>query len=148
MVALPPITPWTVLMPDAGVSVATEVLLLLQVPPPVVCEIVVVAPTQVADTPEILVVSDTTLNEVVLLHPPGILYVMVVAPGVDTLAVTIPSVDPTLAMVVLLLLHVPPASALLRVRPCPIHIVKAPVIAPGALLITAVRVVAQPDANV
>jgi hypothetical protein len=53
--------------------------------------------------------------------------------------VTIPDDAPTVAVDVLLLVHVPPLTELLKVLPLPTHEVDDPVIAPaGAFMVTVV----------
>ena len=61
--------------------------------------------------------------------------------------VTIPEAEPTLATVLLLLLHIPPATLLARVMVWPIHTLDAPVMAAVAFTLIAAEVT-QPDAVV
>ena len=63
-------------------------------------------------------------------------------PGV--LPVTTPVNEPTVAMVVLLLVHVPPPTVLLNVVVCPTHALRMPVMIPGALFTVTRRVALQP----
>ena len=58
--------------------------------------------------------------------------------------VTMPVVVVIFALVVSLLLHVPPLTLLLRVAVPPMHTLKTPVIAPGARLVVKLVVATQP----
>lgn len=61
---------------------------------------------------------------------------------------TIPVVAPTVAVAVLLLLHVPPVVVELNVVTAPVHTVEAPDIAAGNGLTVTVAITRQPVGNV
>jgi hypothetical protein len=71
---------------------------------------------------------------------------MVVVPG--TMAVTIPVTEPTVAMDVLLLVHVPPVVALVNVEAVPAHRFITPVIAVGSAYTVTMAVAAHPVGSV
>jgi hypothetical protein len=73
---------------------------------------------------------------------PGNLYVILAVPVAT--GVTTPVVAPTVAFVVLLLLHVPPEVALDSTDVLPIHMVVTPVFAPGKLFTVTTADAAHP----
>ena len=132
MVALPPATPVTT--PVAEPTVAMPVLLLLHVPPAVVLARVVDEPRQVDGEP-VIAANGATETTVVALQP-FVLYVIVALP--EATPVTTPVEVPTVAIVLLLLLHVPPAIAQLSDEVPPAHNVVVPVIEATALTVASV----------
>jgi len=95
--------------------VATEGRLLVHVPPGVGSTSVVVPPTHIFVVPTIVAGVAITLNDVVALQPvTGNVYAIVATPG--ALPVTTPVVPPTVAIVMLLLDHVPAGEVLGSVR--------------------------------
>lgn len=101
---------------------ATLVLLLLHVPPPVVSLNVMLSPTHIVDDPMIADGAADTVTTVVLVQLPAAVNVMVAVP--DDTPVTTPPV--TVAMLVLLLLHVPLPADELSVVVDPAHTVPVP----------------------
>lgn len=94
-------------------TVATAVLLLLQVPPEVACDKVEDDPMQVFVVPVIAEGAPFTVAIVVTLQPPGAVYVMFAVPT-DT-PVSMPVDAPIVAIAVAPLVHVPPLVALVSV---------------------------------
>jgi hypothetical protein len=127
--------------PLARSIVATEALLLLQLPPPVVLLSVVVAPIQVTAVPEIDAGTGLTVTLVATLHPEPRKYEIVTVPAVTP--VTIPEVDPTAATDGALLVHVPPPLFDNVVAP-PSQTYLIPVIAGGADITVIEPVATQP----
>lgn len=77
---------------------------------------VIVVPTHTLDGPVIGVGSGFTVNTLVAKHVPGVVYVIVTVLAVNTLPpVATPVLGSIVAMAVLLLVQVPPASVLLNV---------------------------------
>lgn len=112
MVLVPAVTP---VMVPLVLIVATDGVLLLQVPPVVVLLTVVVCPTHTCSVPAIAAGSGFTVTVAVRIHPVPSEYVIVavaavVLPVSTPLTVPIPS---TVATVVLLLAQVPPAVVVL-----------------------------------
>jgi hypothetical protein len=120
---VPAVTPDTI--PEPEPTVATEVELLLQVPPDTASLNVVVDPVQTVSVPVIAAGNGVTVTMVVTALVP-IAYEIVVVPA-DT-AVTVPLA--TVATLVALLLHTPPEVTLLSVVVPPEHNVVVPVIKP------------------
>jgi hypothetical protein len=103
---IPPTTPVDALtVPMAG-------LLLLQVPPAGVVDKVVVAPRQAMFTPVMAAGVGVTVTTATELQPATV-YMIVDVPGEPP--VTIPDEEPTVAIPVDVLLHVPPPEVLDRV---------------------------------
>jgi len=127
--AVPAATPDTI---PVEPTVATDVLLLLHVPPVAVSARVIVDPTQTLDDPVIAgtVGNGLTVTAAVTIvvqpKPLVTLYVIVDVPVAAP--VTVP-VEPTVATTVLLLLHVPPVVVLLSDVVAPWHTLIVPVIA-------------------
>lgn len=92
--------------PVVASTVATDISLLLHVPPPVPSLRVVVAPSHTLMIPVIATGIGNTLIVAVVRQPVGSIYVMTAVPA--ALPVTIPVIEPTDATVALLLVHVPP----------------------------------------
>ena len=130
--------------------VATEVLLLLHVPPVVVLFRVVVAPWQALIVPVIAATVGNglmvTIAVTIVVQPKPLvtLYVILEVPAAtpDTMPV-----EPTVAIDVLPLLHVPPVVVLFRVAVAPWQVLIVPVIADavgsGLTVIVAVAIVVQ-----
>jgi len=110
MVAFPPATPVTipVLLP----TVATAVEELLQVPPPVALVKDVVELTHTMPVPLIAAGEELTVT-VAKEFPQALMYDMFTVPPETPDAIPVP--DPTVAIDVLELLHVPPVDALVKV---------------------------------
>jgi hypothetical protein len=101
-----------------------------------------VDPTQSVDGPEIGPGEGCTAILMLVLHPVGNVYIIVTVPP-DT-PVTIPEEDPTVAIVVLLLLHTPPGGRQVKVIVLPAHRLVGPVIGPGFGLTVTVITDIQP----
>ncbi len=144
MLQVPAATPVT--MP-VELTVATEGLLLLHVPPGVLSERATDAPTQVPDGPTIgaMVVAPVTVKDIVRKQPLPNVYVMVQVPAATP--VTTPVAMFTEAIAVLLLLHVPPETALLSVLVPLTGIDVMPDIAAGAGVTFTPLMAVQPPAS-
>jgi hypothetical protein len=138
--AVPVATPF--ITPVAIFIVATEGLLLLHAPPPKALVKVALPPRHTASVPVILPGNGLTVTTEVVEHPAGDVYVINAVPAFTP--VTTPPV-PTVAIVKLPLLHVPPAGAELKDVVAPSHTAKVPVISDGngSTVITAVAL--HPD---
>lgn len=143
MVAIPAVTPVTIPVDDPTVAIPGA--LLVHVPPVTPSLSVVARPMHTCVTPVIAVGTVFTVTVAVALQPAAIVYVIPAVPAVMPL--TTPVVDPTLAMVVAPLVHVPPVVMLLSVVVCPAHKVILPVIAAGIALTLIVLNTAQPVPN-
>ena len=110
----PPVT-----IPDVP-TVATPVLVLLQVPPPVPSARFVVAPWHTVAVPVIAAIG-LTVTTVFALQPEAVIYVIVVVP--DATPYTVPLDAPTVPFATVLLLHVPPDVVSLSVTVDPTHTV-------------------------
>ena len=144
MVVVPAATPVTTPVPP--ITVATDEVLLVQVPPALVLPRVVVKPAHTFMVPVMAAGNGLTVTAIVIWQPVvGNIYDIVAVPA--DIPVTIPLVKPITAAVVLLLVHVPPpASVNAVVRPT--HTLFVPVIADGnGLTVTAV-IDEQPVDNV
>jgi hypothetical protein len=111
-------------------TVATEVLLLLHVPPVVVFDKAVDSPTHTLGVPVMAAGKGLTVTINSTLHPVPSVYVIAAVPA-DT-PVTTPEVLLTVAIAVAPLLHVPPDMELASVVVSPIHTLAEPVIAEGS----------------
>ena len=133
-------------MPEVEPMVASAGVLLVQVPPAVASVKVVVAPTHKVVEPAIAAGSGLTVTGVVTKQPVGNVKVIVTVPA-DT-PFTTPVEEPMVARAVLLLLHmlVPDASASVVVFPTQTLVV--PVIAKGSGLTVTFTEVVQPVARV
>jgi hypothetical protein len=101
-------------MPLLDPTVATIVLLLLHVPPETASLSVSEVPWQKVAVPPIAAGDGYTVTMAVVRQPVGSVYVIVAVEVVVTVAapVTTPVLEPTVATLVLLLLHVPPPASL------------------------------------
>jgi hypothetical protein len=110
---------------------ATEVVLLLQLPSPAPLNAVVL-PTQTPAVPVIAPGRALTVTITVPKHPVPDVYVIVVVPADSPYTKPVP--EPTVATVVLLLDHIPPpVAALLSVVLAPTHTDNEPENSDGAL---------------
>jgi len=140
IVAVPPATPVTVVEPPVEPTVATSVLLLLQVPPLLVVFSVVVWPWHTDAVPPIAAGRGFIVAVDIARQPVGKVYVILSVPK-DT-PVNIPDVEPTVAFV-FCAVHEPPVISLLSVMLEPTHIRVMPEIA-GFGLTVIISVLAQP----
>ena len=140
---MPTDTPFT--RPDEDPIVATVVLLLVHDPPPASLK-VVDNPEHTDVLPEIAAGSGLMVTFAEAIQPVARLYVIVAVPP-DT-PVTIPLPKPTVATVVLPLVHVPVVTASLSAMVNPVHTVESPVIAAGRRLTVTVFNAVQPVASV
>ena len=106
MVAVPPATPYTV--PVDALTVATEALLLVQVPPEAVLANTVVLPGHTVAVPVMAAGVALTVTTVPT-APQEVVYEMVAVPALT--ALTIPLDEPTVATLVLRLVQLPPGGA-------------------------------------
>ena len=137
MVEVPTPTPVTTPVPD---TVATEVVLLLHVTPVVTSDTFMEKVWQKGTLPVIAAGCVFTVTIFVATQLP-IVYDIVEVPTLILLAVTVPSV-PTVATVVVVLLHVPPPVASVSAVVAPWHTLAMPVIATGCVF-TVTTVVAK-----
>ena len=121
-------------------------LVLLQVPPPVALESVVVKPTQTLAVPLIAAGKGLTVIGVVTKQPVGNVKVMVAIPAATP--VTVPVVAPTEAIPELLLVHVDVPEGSVSVVELPTHTVGVPDIADGNGLTVTGVVAIQPVGSV
>ena len=128
-------------------TVATAVLLLVQVPPEVRSTNVLVAPVQTVLEPDIDTGCWLMVIASVAEQPAGSVYIILTEPVTDP-PVTIPLDDPTVAFVRSLLLHVPPVVASARFVVRPVHTVFEPVIATGVGLTVRGVLIIQPVGKV
>ena len=119
--------------------VAIKVLLLLHAPPPVASLRVVVPPTHILAVPAIAGGPEVTVTVSVEIQLPPREYEIVAVPTATP--VTTPVVYPTVAFDVLLLVHVPPVTASLRLVVAPTQMLVTPLTGPGAGLTVTVVVV-------
>jgi len=131
-------------MPDADPTVAIVVLLLLHVPPPVRSPNGVVFPEHTDSVPVILCGPGFTVTVAVVAQPAVDVYVMIALPPGFAPPVKDPEVDPMVATVVLLLLHVPPDNGSPNGVVDPAHSDKVPVIAPGVGFTVTTVFIVQP----
>jgi hypothetical protein len=132
--------------PDENPIPAIEVLLLTHVPPAVAEDNVVLNPWQIADTPVMAAGRGWTVTDFTAMQPVLRVYVIVVTPAATP--DTTPVAGATDAIAVLLLLHVPPDTALANVEVAPTHTAEAPEMAEGVLLTVTTLVAMQPVGNV
>jgi hypothetical protein len=112
-------------------TIATAVLLLLHVPPPVALLSVVDEPRHKDIVPVNAAGIGLTVTVAVVEHPvEETVYVIVVVPA-DTPPKT-PDAEPTVAIEELALVHVPPPVGLVRFDVAPTQTVVPPPIAPGS----------------
>ncbi len=112
MFTVPDATPLTTPVPDT--TVAIRLLLLAHVPPPVAFVSVVVVNGQIANVPAFIAVAALTVATIIVYIPGDVVYVMFAFP--TPTPVSIPVTACTVAIDVLLLLHVPPDTGLLSVE--------------------------------
>lgn len=124
---MPAATPLTTPAPE---TVATDVLLLLQVPGPALLLKVVVRPAQVTVLPVIAPGEGLTVMAALTVQLPVTVYKMFAVPGIIPL--TIPKKGSTVATEVLLLLHTPLPTELLRLERTPTHTFVDPYMGEGA----------------
>ena len=127
-------------MPDVPDTAATEVLLVLHVPPGVASVSKVEEPAHTVLLPLIAAGTVITVTTLVAEQLPT-LYVMVAVPG-DT-PNTMPAVGVTAATDGLLLLHVPPDTVLVRIIVEPTHTLEGPPIAGGPVVTVTVVLAKQ-----
>jgi hypothetical protein len=129
-------TPVTI--PEIEPTVATSVLLLVQVPPVDVVENVVVAVTQTVFVPVTGAGVGFTVSVSVFSHDKPVVSVMIVVPA--EMPVTTPETESIVATSGLLLCQMRPVSELVNVVVRPTHTVSTPVIVDathgGGLLVT------------
>ncbi len=140
IIAVPAVTP--VAIPVVEPMVATPRLLLLHVPPGVGSPKAVVSPTHTLSVPVIGNGNGLTVTVAVIIHPVGIVYVIIAVPA-DT-PVTMPLEVPTVAIAVFPLLQVPLGVTSLRLVVKPTHMLSRPVIGAGSGLTTNVAVIIHP----
>ena len=138
MVDVPAVTPVTIPLVEPTVALAFE---LLQVPPLVASARVVVRPAQTLVVPVIAAGNGLTSILVVDIQPVLSMYVIVDVPAVTP--VTIPDVEPIIALA-FELLQVPPLVASARVVVRPAQTLVVPVIAAGNGLTSILVVEIQP----
>jgi hypothetical protein len=141
MTTVPGVPPVTIPVPEP--TVAIVVLLLLQVPLADALLKVIFKPAQTVDAPDIVPGGAITVIVLVASVPQPVEYLITTVPAIPP--VTIPDPEPTVAILVLLVFHVPPAILLLNVRFDPEHTIDAPDIAPGATLVVTVVVASVPQ---
>jgi len=122
MVAVPVVLPVTV---PSVPTVATIVLELLQVPPPVASVSAVFDPWHTLAVPVMIAGCVFTVTTAVAVQVPP-LYVYVIVDVPTPVLVTSPVVEPIVAASVLLLLQVPPVVESLKLLVEPLHIDKLP----------------------
>lgn len=121
---------------------ATVLLVLLHVPAAALVS-EVVRPEHTVGPPAMAGGAAETETTMLVLQPPGVVYVMLVVPA--PMPATMPEVKPTVPAVVLLLIHVPLLVALPSVVTLPTQVVLMPVMAEGAgSTVTIAVAVAQP----
>jgi len=117
--------------PDDASTVAIAVLLLVHVPPEILCARVLDAPTQAFVVPVIAASAALTVTCVTETQPaPDLTYDILAVPAATP--VTMPDADPTVALVVALLVHVPPLVVFERAVVPPAHMVLLPEFAGNA----------------
>ena len=116
-------------MPEPVPTVATDVLLLLQLPPVTVLVSATAVPAHMVETPLMLAGVVFTVSIEVVLHPVAIVYVITDVPAIP--AATRPVDAPIVATVVLPDAHVPPVVAEERAAAPPTQRPRDPLIAAG-----------------
>jgi hypothetical protein len=125
VIAVPALMP--VITPVEEPIVATVVVPLTHVPPPVASVTVIVLPTQTVVLPAMVSGSAFTVSVLVMIQPVGKVYVIMAVPGVPPVAIE-PPMETT---PILLLLHVPPPVASVSVTDKPVQMPRGPPIAAG-----------------
>ena len=127
MVTLPAATPVTT--PEL-LTVAMELLPLVQAPPLVVSDRVIMVLTQTEVGPVMVPapagVVPTVIVFMAVVVPQLLVLVKVILAVPEVTPKTMPVVLPTVAIAVLLLLHVPPVAVSVRVMVVPVHTKEAP----------------------
>ena len=144
IIAVPVVTPLTVPVPEP--MVAIEVLPLVHAPPAEISVKAIEAPVHTTDGPVMLAGNELTVATTVAKQPAAVVYVIVTVPVVNPF--TIPLAEPTLALNGMLLVHVPPVIASLRVVVAPRHTPGFPVIAGGKGFTVIIAAFKQPVASV
>ena len=142
MVAVPPPIPERT--PEVPI-VATDILLLLQVPPAVASASVIVKPLHTTFGPVMGAGVGLTVMTVLAEQPLGNATTIVAVPA--NTPVTTPDNEPTVAFVVELLLQVIPVVTSLNVIVLPSQTDAGPVIAAGLALTVTITVAWQPPLN-
>ena len=137
MVVVPVATPVTI--PLVEPMVATDGLLLVHVPPVVGSVRVVVAPTHTNGVPPIVPGAVLTVTTAVAVQMPPVVYVIVAVPA--EIPVTVPEPEPMVAMAGLLLVHMPPVTALVRVVVAPTQTCRVPPMEAGVVTTVTIVVV-------
>ena len=133
--------------PLTALTVATASVTLLHVPPLVLLASVVFSPVQTDAVPVLAAgVGFTVIGHAAKQLPGVVVYVMVNGPE-DT-PVTSPDPLLTVALAILLLVHVPPPVRSDKVVVSPVHTVEAPVGAGGVALTVKGSTAVQPAGNV
>jgi len=134
-------------VPEVGIAkMATDVLLLIHVPPVAPSLRLAVAPWQIFSGPAIALGDGVTVITRVTVQPEPKEYVIVAVPGMPP--VTVPPALPeaiTEATTVELDDHEPPVGMSLSTTDEPEHTVAGPVIGPGEELTVTITVAVQPD---
>ena len=134
-------------IPDVP-AVAIDVLLLPQLPPPP-SDNDIEAPAQSIFPPDMGVGDGSTVTTMKVVHPAGVVYVIVAVPAAVTLPpATIPEAVPTDATDKLPLLQLPPVNVSLKAVVAPPHINVVPVIAKGREFTVTIVFVMQPVGNI
>jgi hypothetical protein len=141
IVALPATPPVTT--PLDVPTVATDVLFVLHVPPAVASLSVIFEPEHTDEAPDMVPGAPITVIVVVTALPQPVEYEITALPAITP--VTMPVPEPTVAVVVLLLLHVPLVVELLNVMIEVEHTIVAPDIVPGAARTVIVLVASVPQ---
>lgn len=139
MIAVPGVPPVTT---PVMLTVATDTMLLLQVPPGVASLKVIRLPKQADGEPDIGFGCGSTVTTVPVAQPVPKVYDTIVVPG--AMPATVPVLAPIVPIAAVLLLQVPPAVLLPRVVVWPWHTSGMPLIVPGTALIVIVVVFWQP----
>lgn len=144
IVSTPAATPVTI---PVDPTVASVVLALLHAPPVVASASIIVSPAHTDDPPVMLPATGKALTVIgaLMRHPVGNVYVIVSRPA--STPDTTPVEEPTTAIVVRLLLHVPPEGVELSVTVAPAHTWVVPVIADGKGFTVTTAVARHPDDN-
>lgn len=132
-----------VTMPVDAPTVATAGVSALHVPPGVAFANVVVNEVQRLVVPVIAAGMALTVSDRVVTQPAPRLYKMVTVPG--AMPVIIPVAEPMVAVVIPLLLQLPPVEALPSVAAEPTQIADGPVIGAGVRLTVTTEVAKQPE---
>lgn len=144
MSEVPTATP--VSTPVEEIIVATDVLPLIHVPPAVASLSVMAEPMHTPGPPVMAAGSGLTVTAVVMIQVVGSVYVMVALPGATPVTTPVPEV--TVAIAVLLLLHVPPKLPSDNINVDPWQKGTLPDMAAGNGLTVAVTVRIQPVGSV